>query len=208
MQVSTKLTFIKGGLVGNQGANSDVFFARDPQLEADLVMKQVRKASIADPAKYFSEASRLYDARHPNVVDVKYACEDQDFIYLAMPKYQGSVHAVLTKRFLTVREVVTLGFDFLSGLHHVHTKGLLHFDVKPSNVLLNDAGRAALADFGLTQRVDMAGLATPEKLYGKQWPPEALTSSPSLAVTSDIYQAGFTLYRMANGLAPVETAVP
>lgn len=199
MQITTELSFTPGNPVSMQGANSHVFFAHDPQLNAELVVKRIEKAKMPNPAEYFAEASLLYDARHPNVVEVKYACQDVAHIYLAMPKYAGSVQALLKQRFLTVREIVRIGLDFLTGLHHVHTKKLVHFDVKPTNILLDGTGRAALADFGLTRPVNLHGLATPSVLYGKQFPPEALTTSPALTVAADVFQAGFTLYRMCNG---------
>lgn len=204
MQITTELSFTPGAPVSIQGANSHVFFAHDPQLNAELVVKRVEKAKMRNAAEYFAEASLLYDAKHPNVVEVKYACQDAAHIYLAMPKYAGSVQALLKQRFLTAREIVRIGLDFLTGLHHVHTKKLIHFDVKPTNILLDGAGRAALADFGLTRPADLHGLATPSMLYDKQFPPEALTTSTSLTIAADVFQAGFTLYRMCNGLAAVD----
>ena len=200
MLITTELRFERRGNVGLQGANSEVFFAFDPQLNAELVVKQVKKAVIADPAQYFAEAALLYDTRHPNVVDVKYSCSDADHIFLAMPKYEGSLHSVLQKRALTVREIVKVGLDLLTGLHHVHTKKLVHFDVKPSNVLLEASGRAAVADFGLSRPVDVHGLATPDVLYSKHFPPEYVGTSTALSSAADVYQAGLTLYRMCVGL--------
>ncbi len=207
MFVTTQLRFDRGADVSVQGANSTVFFAHDPQLKAELVVKQIPKVNIADPSEYFAEAALLYDARHPNVVDVKYACEDVDHIYLAMPKYRGSLQELLKQRFLTVREIVQIGLDFLAGVHHVHTKRLIHFDIKPSNVLLDDAGRAAVSDFGLTQLVNAQGLATPNVLYDKNFPPEYMTKSNALGVAADVFQAGLTLYRMCNGLDDFESQV-
>jgi serine/threonine protein kinase len=177
MLISTELRFERRANVGLQGANSEVYFAWDHQLNAELVVKQIKKASISDPAEYFAEASLLYDTRHPNVVDVKYSCADADHIYLAMPKYEGSLHQVLLQRALTVREIVKVGLDMLSGLHHVHSKRLVHFDVKPSNILLEASGRAAVSDFGLSRPVDQHGLATPVVMYEKHFPPEYLKAA-------------------------------
>ena len=201
MLILTELRFERRANVGLQGANSEVFFALDHQLNAELVIKQVRKASIANSAEYFAEAALLYDTRHPNVVDIKYSCADADYIYLAMPKYVGSLHSTLQQRALTVREIVRIGLDFLTGLHHVHTKKLVHFDVKPSNVLLEASGQAAIADFGLTRPVDVFGLATPSVMYDKHVPPEYVGTSPALSLAADVYQAGLTLYRMCVGHA-------
>ncbi len=87
---------------------------------------------------------------HPNVVQIHYACYDADRIYLAMPYYRkGSVTSLITDKYMTVREIVTVGCQVLSGLHNIHSKGLIHFDVKPDNILLSDRGEALLSDFGL-----------------------------------------------------------
>jgi eukaryotic-like serine/threonine-protein kinase len=203
--ISTELRFERRGNVGLQGANSEVFFAWDPQLNAELVVKQVPKSGIANPAEYFAEAALLYDTRHPNVVDVKYSCSTADHIFLAMPKYQGTLQHALMARPLTVREIVKIGLDMLAGLHHVHSKRLVHFDVKPSNVLIDTSGRAAVSDFGLTRPVDQHGLATPAMLYPKHLPPEYLSVSTALSTAADIYQAGLTLYRMCVGLPYFDT---
>lgn len=114
------------------GGNAHVFKAHDPQLSADLAIKMVPKCSLADISEYFNEASMLYLSSHTNVVPIHYACEDTDYIYLAMPYYKnGSLKALIASQFLTVREIVTYSTQFLSGLHHIHSNKLIHFDVKP-----------------------------------------------------------------------------
>src|SRR6266571_304252 len=92
---------------GGQGLNSAVFLAQDLQFETQLAIKRVPKANLPHPDRYFAEARRLYDARHKNVVDVKYACEDADHIYVAMPFYrEGTLQDLIDQRYLTVREIV------------------------------------------------------------------------------------------------------
>jgi serine/threonine protein kinase len=184
--------------IGQEGRNSRTYEAFDPQLNAVIVVKKVLRSDFADVDGYFKEAQRLYDARHPNVVPIYFACRTPDEICLAMPLYTGSVHSLLERQSLTVREIVKYGLGFLSGLHHVHVRGLLHLDVKPSNVLIDRADRAALADFGLAQRVDADGLAEQDIMYRPHRVPEALTGS-KVGAPADIYQAGLTLYRMAMG---------
>ncbi|NNC17562.1 serine/threonine protein kinase [Corallococcus exiguus] len=205
MIVTTKLRFIQSHNLPNQGQNSRVFLAHDPQLKADLVIKEIPKSQITDPDEYFSESAILYDARHPNVVEVKYACEDEDNIYLAMPQYAESLQGLMASRFLTVQEIVQIGLGFLTGLHHIHTKKLIHFDIKPANILLDKSRHPALSDFGLTRFLNSNGLATPANLYDKIFPPEYMTKSNALSLAADIYQAGLTLYRMCNGNTDFET---
>jgi serine/threonine protein kinase len=200
MLIETAVRFDRLQNLALQGANSQVFLARDHQLQAPVVIKEIEKAKI-DEARYFDEAAKLYAARHPNVVNVLYASSTPSHVYIAMPQYACSIEAVLRERPLTIREVVRVGLGFLSGLHHIHVKKLVHFDIKPSNVLLDAAGNAALADFGLCQAVNAAGLATPAQVYESHMAPEYLVASTSLSTAADIYQAGLTLYRMCVGTA-------
>ncbi|WP_324748769.1 serine/threonine-protein kinase [Sphingomonas sp. LY54] len=184
--------------IGHAGKNSRTFTARDHQLNADIVMKRLEKARMNDPAEFFAESAALYASSHPHVVQVHYACEDADFVYLAMPYYrQGSVKGLMAAGFLTVREVITLGAQTLSALHNIHSKGLIHFDVKPDNILLSDRREALLSDFGLARQV-RGGLAGQDRLYLKMVPPEAFARD-HFDRTFDIFQLGLTLYRMCNG---------
>jgi serine/threonine protein kinase len=115
-----------------------------------------------------------------------------------MPYYQrGSVGRLISDRYMTVREIVTIGGQVLSGLHNIHSKGLIHFDVKPDNILLSDRGEGLLSDFGLTKHMNLMGRAGQDRLYPKTIPPEAI-GRDQFERTFDIYQFGLTLYRMCN----------
>ena len=186
--------------IGAEGKNSTVFLAKDHQLNAELVIKRIAKLTMPDQALYFQEASILYQSEHANVVPVHYACEDKDYIYIAMPYFEkGSLKALLNNRFLTVREIVRLSVQFLSGLHNIHTKGLIHFDIKPDNILLSKRGEALVSDFGLAQQMTPEGVARQDISYQKITPPERLARKADFTVAHDIYQVGATVYRMCVG---------
>lgn len=185
--------------IGQAGSNSKAYIAHDYQLDAEIVIKQLRKSDLDSVEAFFDESKILYLSTHPNVVPVHYACQDAENIYIAMPYYKrGSLNALIDSRYLTVREIVTLGCQICSGLHNIHSKGLVHFDIKPDNVLLSDRGEALISDFGLSRRVDITGKAGQDRLYFKMRPPEAY-DTPAFTPTFDIYQFGLTLYRMCNG---------
>lgn len=185
--------------IGHEGCNSTVHIAYDRQLDAEIVVKQVLKSNLSSVDQFFEESKILYLSTHPNVVQVYYACQDIETVYIAMPLYlRGSLNSLLEERYLTVREIVVLGCQISSALHHIHSKQLIHFDVKPDNVLLSDRGEALLSDFGLAKRMTNSGTAQPDKVYSKMLPPEA-TQSQDYSCAYDIYQLGLTLYRMCNG---------
>ncbi len=184
--------------IGQDGQNSRTYVAHDAQLNAEIVVKEITKARL-DVGRFFGEAQALYASAHANVVQVHYACEDDDSIYVAMPFYRrGSLKDVLSKRFLSVREIVTLGCQVLAGLQHVHSNRLVHFDIKPDNVLLSDRGEALLSDFGLARPIGPRGFAELDGAYVRTQPPEGFVGY-EFPRTFDIYQVGVLLYRMCCG---------
>jgi serine/threonine protein kinase len=186
--------------IGFEGKNSQVYKVHDHHLDAILVIKRIPKADFnGNQNEFFSEARVLYLSSHPYVVPVNYACEDSDYIYIALPFFQnGSLKKVIQCRALTIRETIRYGCQFLSGLHNIHSKGLIHFDVKPDNILISRNNEALVSDFGLARHTNHLGLAQPNQLYRKHVPPEALAAS-QFTPAFDIYQAGLCLYRMCNG---------
>lgn len=195
-----QVAFQKITEIGQDGKNSKTFTARDLQLNADIVIKQIAKASLASPADYFAESRALYASAHPNVVQLHYACQDPSSIFIAMPFYsRGSIKPLISRgAHLTVRGIVAFACQTLSGLHNIHSKGLIHFDVKPDNILLSGRGDAMLSDFGLAKQMT-GGVAHPGKFYTPMVPPEVLAGQSGFDLTYDIYQMGLTLYRMCVG---------
>jgi eukaryotic-like serine/threonine-protein kinase len=195
---NTILQFVPIREIGVEGRNSKVYVVLDPQLNSELVIKKIEKAKIKYD-EFFKEAHILYNFPHPHITEVNYGTQDRDFVYISMPHYQkGSINTLMSQRFLTVREIVKYSLDFLLGLHYIHTKNLIHFDVKPTNILINDSDRAMLTDFGLAKFVDEDRMATADMFYLPIEPPESFVTD-DLTAHSDIYQAGVTMYRMCNG---------
>ncbi|WP_042146305.1 MULTISPECIES: serine/threonine-protein kinase [unclassified Pseudoalteromonas] len=185
--------------IGQEGRNSQVFRSYDQALDAELVVKRVPKNNVADADALFNEARTLYKSSHPYVVPINYACQDNDFIYLAMPYFpEGSLAQLMRQRFLTVREIIRFTCQFVSGLHNIHSKGLIHFDIKPDNILLSHRSEALLSDFGLAKHTNSLGLARPNQMYVKQLPPECFAAN-EYTTAFDVYQVGLTLYRMCVG---------
>lgn len=195
---TTKIDFEYIKDLPNQGANSKVFLGIDKQLKHTLVYKQIEIDKL-NPTDYFKEASLVYANRHQYVVSVNYGCYDDNFIYIGMPYYiNGSIKDKITNgNSLSPKEVVRYAIQFLTGLNHIHSKGLIHFDIKPDNILISDSNEALISDFGLTKNM-VAGKAKPDKVYTLHITPEHLAGLES-DIRSDIYQSGLTMYRMLNG---------
>lgn len=194
-----QVSFLLGNEIGQEGKNSKTYIAHDIQLDAEIVIKKILKNEIDSIDTFFNESRILYLSSHPNVVQIHYACQDDDSIYIAMPYYKkGSLNNLINSRFLTVREIIVFGCQIASGLHNIHSKKLIHFDIKPDNILLSERGEALISDFGLAKNANISGKASQDRMYFKMIPPEALNGS-EFTVLFDIYQLGLTLYRMCNG---------
>jgi len=201
MQVDATVRYDKLYEIGvGQGMNSKVFLAHDAQFSGNIAVKEIPKQTFGNSVtEYYREAERMFAAAHANVVPVFYAGEAADHICIAMPYFpKGSLESRIEKGPLPLREALRVAQGVLSGLAKVHTAGLLHFDVKPSNVLFDEFGNPLLADFGQARRVGSSGLVVVPEMYWKAMPPETLTAGTG-SVLSDIYQAGLLLYRAANG---------
>lgn len=196
--IQTQITFTENREIRN-GPLSRVFLATDHQLDSDIVIKEVPKKNFTNEDEYFKEARILYSVKHPNIAEMQYASENENNVYLSMPYYhKGSLQDVYTNYSLTIRKMLQYAINFLSGLHFVHTKGLLHLDIKPGNVLINNSDIATLSDFGLTKYLNEDELAKFDTIYNYHISPEACKTN-LLGKQADIYQVGMTLYRMLNG---------
>lgn len=198
--IETNINFERIRAIGNEeGKNSETFLAKDIQLNAEFIVKSIPKNKFSNANEYFAEARMLYDCRHINIAKIQYASEDENNIYFSMPYYKnGSLSKVINNRYLTVREIVKYTLDLLSGVAYIHSKGLIHLDIKPTNVLIDDSNRAVLTDFGLSRYLDENGVADQLNNYILTLDPEYFSSS-GRTVLSDIYQVGLTLYRLCNG---------
>jgi serine/threonine protein kinase len=200
---TAQVSFQRKELIGENGENSEVYVIHDEHLDAELVVKQVKTDGFNEE-RYLLEAQLLYKGSHPYVVQVLYACKDAQHIYIAMPYYRnGSLHQVAEAQGLTCRQLIRYSIHFLSGLNNIHSKGLLHFDIKPDNVLISDSDEALLSDFGFAKNMDEDGFATPEATYRYHLPPES-AHTRDFNNSADIYQAGLTLYRLLAGLDSLE----
>jgi eukaryotic-like serine/threonine-protein kinase len=172
------------------GASGVVFEANDGLLERRVAIKVVDRES----ALLVREARAAAALRHPNVIGVHEADPvDGYFVMELAPK--GSLEARLKKgTTLSARETVALGVALAGALETAHRAGILHRDVKPSNVLLAEDGSPRLADFGVAQIADADGRSVGTLAYAA---PEQMCGRAD--ARSDVFGLGATLLRAATG---------
>ncbi|MEG0855524.1 MAG: serine/threonine-protein kinase [Terrisporobacter sp.] len=199
MEISPKLNLEIIKKIESEGVNSALYIVRDEQMNRELILKQIDKKKLKEYDKYFEESKKISKLRHPNIITINYASYDDDYIYLTMPYYKnGSLNQLLDQRSLTVKEIIKYSIDFLSAIYYIHDNNMIHCDIKPNNILINDNNQAILSDFGSAIQLDYAGLGKLKNVYYKHIAPEQCVTS-TVNKSIDIYQIGTTLYRMCNG---------
>lgn len=176
-----------------------VYLADDSQLGGQVAAKEIEKGRFANAAAYFDETQTMFAVAHDNVIAVQYACQTPDIISLVMPYYQnGSLADRIQDRPLQLSEVLRIAQGVLAGLAHIHLRGYIHFDVKPSNVLFSNKNRPMVADFGQSRAISPTGVVMVPPLYMSAQPPETINTGIATTV-ADIYHVGLLMYRAVNG---------
>jgi serine/threonine-protein kinase len=199
------------------GGVARVHRAVDRHLERDVAIKVLddQQARSADPSgrdRFLREARSAARLQHPHLVTVFDAGEDAGELFLVMEFVNGqSLAAIISERApLPIDEAVSIAVQILDGLSAVHADGVIHRDVKPSNVLVDGAGRVRLTDFGIAKRLDeieenltSAGMVvgTPTYLAPEQ------AAGERLGIATDIYSVGLVLAEMLTGLRPAGSAL-
>jgi serine/threonine protein kinase len=186
-----------------EGMNSNVYLSFDPVLRRDIAVKEIEKSKFGnDFDSYCNEARVMFASSDPNIVGLEFVCETADCIALALPYFaNGSLNGKIGKNPLRLRDFLKLTQSIVAGLARIHTSGFIHLDLKPSNILFDNAERPLISDFGQSRRVSATGTVTFPAVYKWSMPPEVLRSNVA-TIRSDIYQLGILLYRSVNGNLP------
>jgi serine/threonine protein kinase len=196
------------GILG-RGGMGIVFKAFDPALNRYVAVKMLLPHLAATGAarkRFAREAQAAAAVVNDHVMPIHSVAEFQGLPFLVMPYGQGES---LQKRLhdrgsLELPEILRIGMQTAKGLAAAHAQGLVHRDVKPANILLNEGvDRVVLTDFGLARAVDDIGLTREGQLAGtpQYMSPEQATGQ-SIDSRSDLFSLGCVLYVMCTGIAP------
>jgi serine/threonine-protein kinase len=190
-----------------RGAFGIVYRARDAELDRVVALKVPRSGHLATPGevdRFLREARSAAQLDHPSIVAIHDAGHADGSCYLACAFVPGTTLARrLADGRLPAREAAELAAAMAEALHHAHLRGVVHRDVKPSNILLGRDGVPRLTDFGLAKReegdisltVDGEPLGTPAYM-----PPEqARGEARGVDGRGDVYSLGAVLYQMLTG---------
>ena len=195
------------------GGMATVFRALDRSLDRVVAVKVLRPdmATATGEARFLREARTLASFSHPNVVSIHDADQRDGLSYYVMDLVEGeTLRQRLESGPLDGRDAFRLGRDLLAALERIHAAGIVHRDVKPSNIFLVD-GRALLADFGIvhvegstdeTLTTEGRGPGTPAYMSPEQ------VSGGQVSAASDLYSLGMVLYEALAGKRWIPLATP
>ena len=193
---------------GGMGA---VYEAVDSKLGRSVALKVIRPRladSATAQARFLREARTAATFEHAHVVSIFQVGEDNGVSYLAMPLLRGLTLGQRLKQDarLTTAEVLRIGREIAEGLAAAHLHGLIHRDIKPGNIWLDEiSNRVKILDFGLARLVnDPARLTDDGTVLGTPayMAPEQARGQCELDYRSDLFSLGGVLYRMATGQRP------
>ena len=197
-----------------EGGMSYVYKAIDKQLQRTVAIKTL-KPNYVEQEKFVErfkrEAQTAANLNHPNIVQIfDWGIGDEPFFVMEYIEGNTLTSIIANKRTISMNDILFIGAQVSSGLQAAHSKGLVHRDIKPGNIMITPEGKVKVTDFGIvslqneesdiTKTGSILGTASyisPEQAQGKP-----------VSKESDLYSLGTVMYELITGKPPFEGDTP
>ena len=197
-----------------EGGMSYVYKANDKQLKRTVAIKTLKPNYVQQEKfveRFKREAQTAANLNHPNIVQIfDWGIGDEPFFVMEYIEGNTLTSIIAKRRTISLNDVLFIGAQVSSGLHAAHSKGLVHRDIKPGNIMITPEGKVKVTDFGIvslqneesdiTKTGSILGTASyisPEQAQGKP-----------VSKESDLYSLGTVLYELIAGRPPFEGDTP
>lgn len=199
---------------GNRGV---VYIGFQESLKRQVAVKILPKLSTTteeDRLRFQDEAEILAILSHPNIIPIFEMGEEKEFYFQIMQLILGSdlnniikkklLHPVSSKQLLPIEQTLEIVIPVLDGLAYAHEEGIIHQDIKPANILMEErTKRPLIADFGIAKTMQMDSRSQIDVIIGSPVyisPEQA--SADATDNRTDIYSVGVMLFKMLAGILP------
>jgi serine/threonine-protein kinase len=207
--------FFRGQIIGKykilstigSGGFGTVYLAEDTWIDKKVALKVPHKQGV-DFDELLREPRLLASLNHPNIVTILTAEKQANVFFIVMEFVAGETLEAIIARDGALDVPIALDYtcQICNAVDHAHRQGVLHRDLRPSNVLVSDTGLVKVADFGTSRFLEIAAHGTtvigsppymaPEQFHGKA------------VFASDVYSLGVTMFQMMTGVLPYDTPTP
>lgn len=191
-----------------EGGMANVYLANDTILERNVAVKVLRGDLSADDKfirRFEREAQSVSNLSHQNIVEVYDVGVEDGQHYIVMEYIEGKTLKQLLKKrdTLTLTEVIDIMTQLTDGIAHAHESYIIHRDIKPQNIMIEDNGLIKITDFGIAMALNATQLTQTNSVMGSvhYLPPEQ-ASGKGATIKSDIYSLGILMYELLTGNVP------
>ncbi len=196
-----------------QGGMATVYRGYDPLMGREVAVKVLIPILARDPVfrtRFESEIRAVSKLEHPAIVPVYDAGEEEGYLYLVMRLMEDNLRNRLQSGPLPFPEALAILQRIGSALEAAHRAGIIHRDVKPSNVLFDRYGAAYLSDFGIARLASLSETLTGSQLMGTPtyMSPEQIEGRKDIDHRADVYALGILFFHMLAGQPPFQGETP
>jgi serine/threonine protein kinase len=186
------------------GGMSEVFYAKDKILDREVAIKKLKVSMYTNPAKIKKEVEFMLSLNHPNIVKIFDFFDEDGDVYIVMEYVEGRTlkEIVNISGKLNVNNAILYTQQICNALNYAHSQNIIHRDIKPQNIMVDDNGQVKIIDFGIAKS-KLSEETKTKSFFGSLYfvSPEQI-SGQKITEKTDIYSTGILLFYLLSGKFP------